>query len=518
MLKSKLQSFVALLIIASLSLPQIPTRAQETSHTFPETGKTVRGIFLRYWTTHGGLAQQGYPISDEMMLVSTDGKEYRTQFFQRAVFEHHPEFAGTHNEVLLKLAGQTFYERHFQNSPPPNQAVNPTNTITFKETGHAIGGKFREYWEKHGGLAQQGYPMTGEFKMVSTDGKEYTTQVFQRAVFELHPEFAGTENEVLLRLLGVEEWEALNSPTPMATLTTQASPTPTATVRNTGEKASEIARRLLYNPNYATPEDYSIAENVIIEDKVYDEVLVYKTGRIDGVYFGGEWKRGIPYQIGNQLVLIDGIITDELQRIGTDAAQILAEDPIRSAAKQLADTKGTSPEEEYQRIAANKYKARINLPVSAGRLDNAQQTTLISLQPTDVDFSQVSFTFLDSYHTREFDALLGNSSLKHVSDDFRFATIVDKGGRLNFVVRVEINFNDPDSRGIYRQSLYTFYLVTMLSNLKNDFVDDPSNPLFKQVADGGYNATFNYLDRRRYVVDLDNTIFKLETFQARSAS
>ncbi|HEY0072129.1 MAG TPA: hypothetical protein VGE04_19375 [Chloroflexia bacterium] len=234
-----------LLLIAALPLlPQTPTRAQETSHTFPETSKTASGIFLQYWTSHGGLAQQGYPISDEMMLASTDGKEYRTQFFQRAVFEHHPEFAGTPNEVLLKLVGQTFYERHFQTTPPPNQTTNPTNTLTFKETGHSIGGKFRDYWEKHGGLAQQGYPMTGEFKMASTDGKEYTTQVFQRAVFELHPEFAGTENEVLLRLLGVEEFEALNKlPTtstpnvPGATTTplgANPTATPTAGVREDG--------------------------------------------------------------------------------------------------------------------------------------------------------------------------------------------------------------------------------------------------------------------------------------------
>ncbi|HST04563.1 MAG TPA: plastocyanin/azurin family copper-binding protein, partial [Chloroflexia bacterium] len=31
--------------------------------TFAETGKTVRGLFLDYWNTHGGLAQQGFPIS-----------------------------------------------------------------------------------------------------------------------------------------------------------------------------------------------------------------------------------------------------------------------------------------------------------------------------------------------------------------------------------------------------------------------------------------------------------------------
>src|SRR5262245_39469879 len=47
------------------------------SQTFPETGKTVNGLFLDYWNTHGGLAQQGYPISDVMEEVSDlDGKTY----------------------------------------------------------------------------------------------------------------------------------------------------------------------------------------------------------------------------------------------------------------------------------------------------------------------------------------------------------------------------------------------------------------------------------------------------------
>src|SRR4051812_1281341 len=34
------------------------------SRTYPETGKTVRGLFLDYWDKHGGLAQQGFPISE----------------------------------------------------------------------------------------------------------------------------------------------------------------------------------------------------------------------------------------------------------------------------------------------------------------------------------------------------------------------------------------------------------------------------------------------------------------------
>src|SRR5215204_4469092 len=84
-----------------------PTGAQTGSRTFPQTGKTVRGIFLEYWSDHGGLAQQGYPISDEFVEVSAlDGKSYTVQYFERTVFEHHPENKGTPYEVLLAQLGK----------------------------------------------------------------------------------------------------------------------------------------------------------------------------------------------------------------------------------------------------------------------------------------------------------------------------------------------------------------------------------------------------------------------------
>ena len=54
-----------------------PAQAQSTSRTFTETGKTVKGRFLAYWDAHGGLAQQGFPISEEMQETSeTNGKTY----------------------------------------------------------------------------------------------------------------------------------------------------------------------------------------------------------------------------------------------------------------------------------------------------------------------------------------------------------------------------------------------------------------------------------------------------------
>lgn len=214
----------------------IPARADD-SRTFPETGHTVKGLFLNYWNIHGGLAQQGYPISEELQEVSdTDGKTYTVQYFQRAVFERHPEYAGTPSEVLLSLLGVFYYNDKYGGNAP-GQKANPDNPHKFTETGKTIGGAFRQYWESHGGLAQQGYPISDEFLEVASDGKTYTVQYFQRAVFEYHPEFAGTPNQVLLSLLGVASYNKKHgggtTPTipapvqPTATTALPTGPTPT---------------------------------------------------------------------------------------------------------------------------------------------------------------------------------------------------------------------------------------------------------------------------------------------------
>jgi pimeloyl-ACP methyl ester carboxylesterase len=80
------------------------------SQAFAETGKTVTGIFLDYWKQNGGLAQQGYPISDLLTEKSPlDGKTYTVQYFERAVFEYHPENQAP-NDVLLSQLGTFRYQ------------------------------------------------------------------------------------------------------------------------------------------------------------------------------------------------------------------------------------------------------------------------------------------------------------------------------------------------------------------------------------------------------------------------
>jgi DNA-binding beta-propeller fold protein YncE len=300
----------------------------------------VRGAFLAYWDSHGGLAQQGYPISSEMQEVSeTDGKSYTVQYFERAVFEHHPENRPPH-DVLLSLLGNFRYRQKYPLGRPsgvlrvtgetpsrtcgathddsdvdagggfipeaperqgvgkglvltgrvlssrdcspiagvklemrpemnndhptaqratlytdvsgryrfesnfpehihmrvsahgfkaiiangyhttPGKSIDSFDIVLvpdpscrwFAETGQALCGTFLDYWNAHGGLAQQGYPISDEFTEVSDlNGKPYRVQYFERAVFEHHP-----ENEppykVLLAQLGTFRYRAKYPP------------------------------------------------------------------------------------------------------------------------------------------------------------------------------------------------------------------------------------------------------------------------------------------------------------------
>lgn len=78
---------------------------------FAETGHSLCGKFLQYWSKNGGLERFGYPISKEMHeeLPTWGGT---VQYFERRRMEIHPENAGTQYEVLLGLLGRelnTYY-------------------------------------------------------------------------------------------------------------------------------------------------------------------------------------------------------------------------------------------------------------------------------------------------------------------------------------------------------------------------------------------------------------------------
>jgi hypothetical protein len=197
-------TLLALLLLTISAPAYTPAGAQPASNcrTFSLTGKTVCGDFLTYWDTHGGLAQQGFPISGQFSEVSdVDGKTYTVQYFERAVFELHPENKPPF-DVLLSLLGTRQLKQKYPNgAPDTDPTLMPGELVTFPETRKQVSGIFLEYWRNNGGLAQQGYPLTNPLLESPTrTTPAYVVQYFERAVFELHSDSTGKPIVLLSRL------------------------------------------------------------------------------------------------------------------------------------------------------------------------------------------------------------------------------------------------------------------------------------------------------------------------------
>ncbi len=179
--------------------PSVPGGEQFTS-----TGHSLRGAFQAYWYANGGLARFGYPLTEELIEPEYgSGRPRVVQYFERARFEHFPEFSGTRYEVQLGHLGTDALRRQgidWQALPRVPDA--PPECRFFAETGHSLCPPFREVWEQKGGLALLGYPLTEAFEATQGDsGLPYTVQYFERARFERHDDLAGTPYEVQLGLL-----------------------------------------------------------------------------------------------------------------------------------------------------------------------------------------------------------------------------------------------------------------------------------------------------------------------------
>ncbi len=147
---------------------------------FPETGKCLRGAFLPYWQRNGGLAVNGYPLTEQRRERLEDGREYIVQYFERVRLEYHPENVRPYTVLL----GQ--FGRRIRPADPP--ATPRPGAAYFPQTGHNLEGRFLAYWERNGARAQFGFPISEEFLERLEDGKEYRVQYFERARFEHHPE------------------------------------------------------------------------------------------------------------------------------------------------------------------------------------------------------------------------------------------------------------------------------------------------------------------------------------------
>ena len=173
---------VVLIAAAAIVQPR-PVAAQRAAGPqavyFPESGHHLdnRYGFLDYWRANGQLIRFGYPITE---VIEEDG--HPVQYFERARMEYHAENAGTRYSVLLGLLSREL-------TTPDMFPVGPAAPgRLFPETGYTVFGKFLEYWQKRGGLAVFGYPISESYVEPQPDGTSLAVQWFERARLEYHPQ------------------------------------------------------------------------------------------------------------------------------------------------------------------------------------------------------------------------------------------------------------------------------------------------------------------------------------------
>jgi thermitase len=165
---------------------------------FPQTGHTLRGTFLTYWGTNGGLPIFGYPTSEEFVERGEDGRDYTVQYFERHRLELHPENKRPYN-VLLSRLGDTALQQSGRSWFDFPKSVPRPGCQFFEGTGHSVCEPFLSYWRTHGleldgkkgktaaeSLALFGQPLSDAQVETLADGQQYIVQWFERARFESH--------------------------------------------------------------------------------------------------------------------------------------------------------------------------------------------------------------------------------------------------------------------------------------------------------------------------------------------
>jgi hypothetical protein len=167
--------------------------------------------FLDFWRSvddeTGGYALDiiGFPVSPPLQ---TPGGLI-VQFYERAIFEWHPENRVEYQVLLTRLGAtaidlDTNLGLQQQAGRAPDACPNNNTCVLTKDTNHTLRGTFLQYWLGNGGLPVFGFPLTEQFQLTYTDGTVYTVQYFERNRFEAHPENTDPRYQVLLGRLGAE--------------------------------------------------------------------------------------------------------------------------------------------------------------------------------------------------------------------------------------------------------------------------------------------------------------------------
>jgi hypothetical protein len=155
---------------------------------FEETGHTVKGEFLRFFTQYGGVESLGYPLTEETLV---DG--WRVQYFEKGRLEYHPENEPEY-QITVGWLGELLHRRRPPIPPMNIPGADKRGSRYYVQTGHTISGDFLQYFDKYGGSVRFGLPISEPFIW---DGK--LAQDFQSARFFWTPD---TAERVTLEKIG----------------------------------------------------------------------------------------------------------------------------------------------------------------------------------------------------------------------------------------------------------------------------------------------------------------------------
>ncbi|HRA30623.1 MAG TPA: ScyD/ScyE family protein [Thermomicrobiales bacterium] len=132
-----------------------PKADPSADHYFAVTGHAIAPMFWNYWSSHGidlgdssitfreSLMLFGYPLSEPMMELNPDGDTVLTQWFERAVFEYHPDNPAD-SQVLLRRVGAEILTPPVQSqviatglTSPRGLTVTADGTVYVAEAGTA---------------------------------------------------------------------------------------------------------------------------------------------------------------------------------------------------------------------------------------------------------------------------------------------------------------------------------------------------------------------------------------------
>ena len=130
----------------------------------------------------GGVGSNNAPVATAMRYVRADNNPWQS-------FDALTTPCASHSAILVK--SEVLVIGGEGNAAPTSaerSTAAPSGTVCYVETGRCLYGTFLTYWQGHGQLPINGYPLSNPFPEKLEDGRVYMVQYFERVRMEFHPE------------------------------------------------------------------------------------------------------------------------------------------------------------------------------------------------------------------------------------------------------------------------------------------------------------------------------------------